>query len=362
MRVGVTASRKAVEQITMLRRRGADVLWAPMLQVASAHGIDDHLRRVTDEVLAEPVDILVATTGVGMQAWLEASAAWGLQAALLEHLDGAEIIARGPKTVGAGRVDGLGELWSPTSECFGDVLAHLAGRDLTGLRIVVQELGRSLSAVARRLERRGARVRVVTVHRIEPAAHTGGVLELVQAVARRDVDAVTFTAAPAVSAFMDAAQAHGIGELVADAMRAQVVAVSVGPVTAAELELRHIPTIWPERSRLGSMVALVERELPERRAGVAIDVAGGHLLRMHGERVLLDGQEVRLTPAPAAVLRALAARPGHVVSRPDLLAALPSGTAGTEHAVEMAVARLRQAVGSRVVQTAVKRGYRLATG
>lgn len=362
MRVGVTASRKATEQITMLRRRGAEVLWAPMLQVASVHGADEHLRRATDDVLAAPVDLLVATTGVGMQAWLEAAAAWGLQEQLLAHLEGAEIIARGPKTIGAVRANGLRELWSPTSECFGDVLAHLAGRDLRGKHVVVQEFGRSLSAVARQLERRGACVRVVTVYRIEPVAVSGGVLELVQAVARRDVDAVTFTAAPAVTAFLDAAAAHGLAELVADAMRAEVVAVSVGPVTAAELEQRQIPTIWPERSRLASMVSLAERELPERRAGITIGVVGGHQLRMTAEHVLLDGREVRLTPAPAAVLRALAARPGHVVSRPDLLAALPSGTAGTEHAVEMAVARLRQAVGSRVVQTAVKRGYRLAVG
>jgi uroporphyrinogen-III synthase len=39
---------------------------------------------------------------------------------------------------------------------------------------------------------------------------------------------------------------------------------------------------------------------------------------------------------------------------------LPSGTASSEHAVEMAVARLRAALGTRSVQTVVKRGYRLA--
>jgi uroporphyrinogen-III synthase len=76
--------------------------------------------------------------------------------------------------------------------------------------------------------------------------------------------------------------------------------------------------------------------------------------------VLLDGTEIRLSPAPLAVLQALVVNPGHVVSRSDLLAALPSGTAGSEHAVEMAVARLRAALGTKVVQTVVKRGYRLA--
>ena len=58
--------------------------------------------------------------------------------------------------------------------------------------------------------------------------------------------------------------------------------------------------------------------------------------------------------------QALLVNPGTVVSRRDLLAALPSGTAGSEHAVEMAVARLRAALGTRCIQTVVKRGYRLA--
>ena len=60
------------------------------------------------------------------------------------------------------------------------------------------------------------------------------------------------------------------------------------------------------------------------------------------------------------MLHALLETPGAVVSRRVLLAALPSGTAGSEHAVEMAVARLRAGIGTRAVQTVVKRGYRLA--
>ncbi|MFP8964365.1 winged helix-turn-helix domain-containing protein, partial [Streptomyces nanhaiensis] len=59
-------------------------------------------------------------------------------------------------------------------------------------------------------------------------------------------------------------------------------------------------------------------------------------------------------------LRALARRPGWVVSRAELLRALP-GAGRDEHAVETAVARLRSALGGpRMIQTVVKRGYRLA--
>ena len=48
------------------------------------------------------------------------------------------------------------------------------------------------------------------------------------------------------------------------------------------------------------------------------------------------------------------------MSRAQLVPRLPSGDAASEHAVEMAVTRLRAALGDgQCVQTVVKRGYRL---
>jgi uroporphyrinogen-III synthase len=61
-----------------------------------------------------------------------------------------------------------------------------------------------------------------------------------------------------------------------------------------------------------------------------------------------------------ALLRLLVARPGRVVPRCELLSVMPAA-GDDEHAVETAVARLRAALGApRLVQTVVKRGYRLA--
>jgi uroporphyrinogen-III synthase len=74
---------------------------------------------------------------------------------------------------------------------------------------------------------------------------------------------------------------------------------------------------------------------------------------------MLDGRPLTLSPAPLAMLRTLARRPGGVVDRPTLLAALPG--AADLHAVEVAVGRLRTGLGAPgVVETVVKRGYRLA--
>ena len=358
-RIGVTAARKVEEQIALLERRGASVEWAPSLSQDPNRVDDAELKAATERLLAEPVDIFVATTGIGMKTWFEAAEAWGRHDALVEAIGAAEVLARGPKSVGALRRRGIRELWSPGSECFEDVLAHLRGRDLAGRRIVVQEHGQSLSMVAHALQRHGARVEVVTVYRVQSAEDPEPMFRMVDLIADRELDAVTFTSAPAVAALMEAAGVTGRRDEVIAACQADVVAACVGPVTAAAFEMWGVPSLTPERSRLAAMVKLLETELPSRKDGLSIEVAD-HTLLLHGDLVLLDSVEVRLSPAPLAVLHALVVNPGHVVSRAELLAALPSGTAGSEHAVEMAVARLRAALGTRVVQTVVKRGYRLA--
>jgi uroporphyrinogen-III synthase len=358
-RIGVTAARKADEQVSLLERRGAHVEHAAVLSTDPHHVDDDQLRAATEAVLARPVDIFLATTGVGMKAWFEAAGRWGLLDRLTCAIGAAEVVARGPKSVGALRAQGVRELWAPGSECFEDVLAHLRGRDLAGLHIVVQEHGQSLSLAAHALQRQGADVTVVPVYRVARAEDPEPTFRMVDLVAERELDAVTFTSAPAVAALLDAAAVTGRRDDLVAACQADVLVTCVGPVTAAAFEPWGVPTIQPERSRLAAMVRLLETELPSRRDGTALDVAG-HVLVLHGDVVLLDGAEVQLSPAPLAVLTALLVNPGHVVSRSDLLVALPSGTAGTEHAVEVAVARLRSALGTRLVQTVVKRGYRLA--
>jgi uroporphyrinogen-III synthase len=358
-RIGVTAARKVDEQVMLLERRGASVVWAPALSQDPNQVDDAELRAATEEVIGRPVDMFLATTGVGMKAWFAAAEAWGNLDVLLKTLGDAEILARGPKSVGALRRRGLRELWAPESECFEDVLEHLRGRDLKGRRIVVQEHGQSLSMVAHALRRQGADVTTVTVYRVASAEDPEPMFRMIDLIADRELDAVTFTSAPAVAALMEAAGSTGRRDEVISAFQADVVASCVGPVTAAAFEMWGVPTIQPERSRLAAMVKQLETELPSRSTGQTIEVAG-HVLLLHGDDVLLDGVEMKLSPAPFAILQALVVNPGHVVSRRELLAALPSGTAGSEHAVEMAIARLRAALGTRTVQTVVKRGYRLA--
>jgi uroporphyrinogen-III synthase len=132
----------------------------------------------------------------------------------------------------------------------------------------------------------------------------------------------------------------------------------VGPVTARPLVRLGVPTSAPERMRLGALARHITDELPLLRSRTVL--AAGHRVEIRGNCVLVDGSVKSLSPTGMATIRALANRPGTVVSRRDLLSALP-GAGSDTHAVETAVLRLRTALGDKnIVATVVKRGYRLA--
>lgn len=357
-RVGITSSRRIDELTSLLERQGAVVESAPALMIVSCTD-DVLLREATVACIQRPPDLLIANTGVGMRGWFDAATQWGQGPALVDSLAGCEILARGPKAVGAVRAAGLRESWVSLGENLDEILAHLRGRDLVGRRIVLQQHGTSTSAVVAALERQGAAVTVVAVYRCFPAADQAPLFRLVDLVAEREVDAVAFTVAAAVTVLMDVAAAAGRKQEVIDAFRGQVIAACVGPVTAEAFGHWGIPVVQPARARLGALAKEIVQQLPARRHGTRIDV-GGRQLVLGGADVAVDGVPVQLTPATRAVLEALAREPGRIISRRDLLTELPSGYAASEHAVEAAVARLRTAVGADLVRTVVKRGYRLA--
>lgn len=354
--VGVTAARRADELGALLERRGAEVQYGPAIRIVPLSD-DRRLLEAIRTVIADPPGVVVATTGIGFRGWLDAAEAWGLTEPLLAALGKATFFARGPKAAGAIRAVGLREEWSPPSESSPELLAYLLDRGVAGQRVAVQLHGEPLPDFCDALTSAGADVITVPVYRWEGPADPAPLDALIEAALARTLDAVTFTSAPAAAGFLSRAEHLGSGPALVEALRRDVLAMCVGPVTAGPLQDRDIPVVWPARARIGALVRRLAEELPTRRPPLPV---AGHTLELRGHAVLLDGTLITLPPASIALLRVLAERPGRVVSRARLLAALPGG--GTdEHAVETAIARLRSALGlPSAIQTVVKRGYRLA--
>ncbi|WP_348733013.1 uroporphyrinogen-III synthase [uncultured Mycolicibacterium sp.] len=360
-RVAVTSARRADELATLLRRRGATVTSAAAIEMVPLPD-DDELQQNTASLIESPPDIVIATTGIGFRGWMSAADGWGVATALTDALSKARVVSRGPKATGALRAGGLPEEWSPDSESSREVLHYLLEGGIAGARIAVQLHGATddwdpFPEFLDELRAAGAEVVPIRVYRWHPAPRNGDFDQLVAGIAEEKFDAVSFTSAPAVASVLMRANEMGLEAEVLSALRGGVHAMCVGPVTARPLVRLGVPTSAPERMRLGALARHITDELPLLQSRT-VRVAG-HLLEIRGNCVLVDGAVKTMSPAAMATIRALALRPGTVVSRADLLRALPGSSTDT-HAVETAVLRLRTALGDKkMVATVVKRGYRL---
>ncbi|MWA11444.1 uroporphyrinogen-III synthase [Streptomyces sp. BA2] len=354
--VGVTAARRADELGALLQRRGATVLHAPALRIVPLAD-DSELLSATKELIDHAPDVVIATTAIGFRGWVEAADGWGFGEALLKCLRGVELLARGPKVKGAIRAAGLTEKWSPSSESMAEVLDRLLEEGVDGKRVALQLHGEPLPGFVESLRAGGAEVVGVPVYRWMPPEDLAPVDRLLDATVARAVDALTFTSAPAAASFLARAEERGMAIELFAALQHDVLSACVGPVTALPLQARGVDTVQPERFRLGPLVQILCQELPARARTLPV---AGHRVEIRGHAVLVDDELRPVPPAGMSLLRALARRPGWVVSRAELLRALP-GTGRDEHAVETAMARLRTALGvPKLVQTVVKRGYRLS--
>jgi uroporphyrinogen-III synthase len=350
--VAVTAERRRDEMAALLRRRGARVVIAPAITIVPL--VDDEaLRAATEACIGLAPDLVIATTGIGFRGWLETAEGWGLADGLRSALGAARLVARGPKPCGAIRAAGLSEQWAAQTESSDEILSRLLEHGVAGRRIAVQQHGEPQAEFTAALRAGGAAVVEIPVYRWTLPPDVAPVRKLVDQLLGGQVDAVTFTSAPAVKAFLEIA--GSAADRVLDKFRTAAMAACVGPVTAGPFTDRQVPVVMPQRYRLGALIKAVTDELPRRAQRLSV---AGTTLEVRGHAVLIDGRPHALAPASMAILTSLTARPGVVVSKEQLAGTLPRGT--DVHAVDVAVARLRTALGSaRHIETVIKRGYRL---
>ena len=350
--VAVTTDRRHDELAGLLEVRGARVVVTPALR-AVPHPDDADLRTATVACVDGPLDIVVATTAIGLRGWLEAAEGFGLADALRGRLTTAHLVARGSQTRAAVRGAGLVE--DRLVDSADAVHDYLTTRGVAGQRVAVQLTGEPQPDFCAALRTAGADVLEIPVFRWGPPTDPAPLRRLVDLIGDRLVDAVTFTSAPAVHSLLDAGGVEVVARL-RDGKTGGVTAACVGEHAARPLVARGVPVVTPRRPRLGELVRELAAELPRR--APTLEVAGT-AVTLRGHAAVVNGLLKPLAPGPMAILRALAEARGKVLSRAALLRVLPRGA--DEHAVEMAVARLRAALGgTRYVQTVVKRGYRLA--
>ena len=368
--VGVTADRRWDEQIQLLERRGARVVHGPTIRTLPL-GDEGRLRSATEALIADPPDLVVLTTGLGVRGWFGGAESLGLGEDLLDALRDAFVLCRGPKAEGAATTAGIDVDWRTPTARNVELLAHLG--ELAGSGEVAVAAGHAQPRVAVQLDGSpdewmgpaiaalGFDVVAVPVYRWELPEDRGPAGRVIQGVVDGSIDAVTFTAAHAVSNFFAIADELGLGDEVRAAfVSGAASAVCVGPVCADRLhahgvEVSIVPVAW----RLGAMVRTFASAYTDRRRSLTL---GGCVVTLQGRMARVDdGEPVWLSDREREVLTVLAARPGVVVSKAALLRQVWADETD-EHVVEVTVGRLRQRLdhAGPGIETVVRRGYRLS--
>jgi uroporphyrinogen-III synthase len=368
--VAITADRRWDEQTQLLERRGARVIHGPTIRTLPL-GDEERLREATLAVIADPPDIVVFTTGLGVRSWLAGAESLGLGDELLDALRPALVLARGSKAVGAAMTAGIDVDWCTPNARNRELIDHLAdelgngrlpvaaGRDRP--RVAVQLDGSPDEWMGPVVADLGFDVVAVPVYRWELPEDHGPARRVVQGVIDGSIDAVTFTAAHAVTNFFIIAAEVDLVDQVIDAFAVgSTAAVVVGPVCADRARSFGIETtIEPVTPRLGAMVRAFATDFAERRRALTL---GGHVVTLQGRMARVgDGDPVLLSDREREVLAVLSDRPGVVVSKAVLLRRVWAGETD-EHVVEVTVGRLRQRLAAAGVgiETVVRRGYRLS--
>ncbi|MEU6643653.1 uroporphyrinogen-III synthase [Saccharomonospora sp. NPDC046836] len=258
--IGITAERRAAEFIGALERHGATVWHAPTIRIVPLPD-DERLRAATEEVVADDVDLTAITTGAGFRGWLSAADGWGLSDRLLGTLERTRIFVRGPKAKGAVRGRGLTEEWSAPGETNRELFGHVLAQGVRGRRIAVQLHGQALPEHTDALREAGALVVELQPYRWHWPADLAPARRLIDGVVGGAVDALAFTSAPAAANLLTVARECGRYDEFVGKLGADVVCACVGPVTAAPLAELGVPTLQPERQRLGALVKLLTAEL-----------------------------------------------------------------------------------------------------
>src|SRR5262245_44218221 len=157
-------SRRSDELVRLLSRHGLQPIAAPSLREVPLSDQSEAL--ALGEALASgECDLLVLLTGVGTRALVDALATRWPKSEIVAWLGRVKLACRGPKPVAVLKELGLKPaLTAPEPNTWRELIEALSALELRGLRVWVQEYGRSNESLLAELRARGAQVQSAAVY------------------------------------------------------------------------------------------------------------------------------------------------------------------------------------------------------
>jgi len=356
--IGVTADRRAAEQMTLFESLGAESLHGPTVQMRLVQP-QTELLAASERLVESPPDVLVVSSGIGIRGWLDAADAFGSGPELRAALAQTTILVQDANTHGATIAAGLDVGWHGASGTIDELVDHISSLRYPAERITVLLDGAARHPILDQLCDLGADLTTITAYRCALPGDLSSAETLVRAAVERKVDAVTFVSSSAAEHYVHIAERVGLFEELQLAFQTGLIAGCLDEGAVAGLDrVGASRVLRPSNTSLGSLVQAVATELVAQTFEVSI---GGSMVKVQGRRIAVNGDvPVHLSVRERQLLGALVNRPGVVRSKQQLLDEVWLARESNPHLVEVTVGRLRRRLGTAGagIQTIVKRGYR----
>lgn len=256
-RVALAGPRKADEMALLVTKMGGEPVLRPAQGTVFLDDIE--LRNAIVSWVKQPPDWNIFTTGMGLDALFDMAEDMEVAEQIMELLHSSNIAARGYKTVNGLKKRGFTPVVRDEDGSLIGLTQAFAPYDLKGKEVLLQLHGDPAPRLVKWLDEQGAVTRQVLPYKHIPPEATN-LQALLQDILNRDVDAVTFTSGPQIRFLAQYAREQKQMEDVLEAFRQDVIAVSVGKVTAQSILEEGIERIvFPVEERMGAMMVELGR-------------------------------------------------------------------------------------------------------
>ncbi len=259
--VAILESRLGHQVVELITKHGGQPFHAPAL--AEIPDVDHaFIAKLVNELQSRPARMAIFQTGVGTNALFKATDGLGLTEQLLALLANALVVVRGPKPTAALRSHGVRiDLSAKGPFTTAEVLDAVQAVPLKGERVIVQRYGVTNVELEEALEVRGAEVIEVPTYRWSLPENIQPLIELMDALERRQLDAVAFTNAAQVYNLFAVAEKLRRADSLRSSLNHTLVA-SIGPVSSGALKHFGV-TVGLESSppKLGPFVSALDEAL-----------------------------------------------------------------------------------------------------
>jgi len=259
--VALAEGRQLEELVAMLEKEGARAVRCPMVSILDAPDQAAVSAWLRDLVAGRFSDVILMT-GEALRRLLGTAEREGIRDPVLAALRKTRTVTRGPKPVRALKEVGLTPTLIAQAPTTDGVIATLRREDLRGQRVGLTLYGEPNPVLVKFLEDSGATVDTVMPYVYAPAADADRILQLIEQMNRKEVDAIVFTSSPQVDRLYEVAAERGQSEALQTGLIKTRVA-AVGPVVADNLRGRGTRVdLCPEQGFvMKNLVQMIKRAL-----------------------------------------------------------------------------------------------------